>query len=193
MSFELTDWNLNPNQLWFIKITDSGSLIEVGLYTTQVDASSGTNAQVLGEVSYGTDVSVVLENTEDSTIAISFFTSDETYHLKVSGQNGDDDIILQVSPFVDLPDITNSIYRSEELISKRVTNEINIHTHSAKRRDIGIASHEPELQVSDVCRIYSSFRGIDVLTVLEELIIVGTQNALINQIGTVEYTDLKYE
>ena len=192
MSFVITEWNLNPNRLWFIKLSDIGSTMQIDLYPTEADADADTNKVATASAFFGTNVEIILEMTETGTPAISLFNSSISCHLKVSGADSDTTKIFQISPFVDLPDINNSIYRTEALIHKKAINEINKHTHIAIRRDIGIAVHVPSLQIGDICRMDSTRRDMDILSTLDELLIIGTKDSLINQIGTVEYTDLNY-
>jgi len=190
MTFAISDWNVNPNLLWFVKIIDDGSDMLVGLFRTLADAQANSNRVAYMNSPFGTDESVVL--VDDNESVISYFNDALAYHLKVSGADSDTAKIFQVSPFVDLPDINNSIYRSESLIQQKAINEINKHTHIATRRDMGIANHIPLMKVGEVCRINSNLRNMDVLTTIDDLNIIGTKEALINQIGTVQYTDLNY-
>lgn len=193
MAHEITDWNINPNLLWFVKITYINvPFCKVELFSTQADAAGNTNLKGYNNrVSNDSDTPVILE--PSAGVELSYFNAALSYHLKVSGVYGQAPIIFKVNPFVDLPSIDNGIYRSESLIQRKAINEINLHTHMAIKRNIGLAMHTPDMHVGDVCRLNSSRRTINVLTTLEELTIIGTKDSLINQIGTVEYTDLTYE
>lgn len=192
MAHSILDWNLNPNTLWFIEIKNAviSTRILVNLYLTQADAEAETNLQASGNVTGGVNVSVTLE--PETGVDISYFNDALGYHLRVHGVAGQPSKIFKVNPFVDLPDINNGIYRSAGLIQTKAVSEINKHTHMAIHRNIGIANHVPTMRIGDVCRINSSFRNINVLTTLEDSVIIGTKDALINQIGIVEYTDLNY-
>ena len=192
MAYELIDWNLNPNILWFVKIRSgaTGKVI-VELFSTQADASAGTNLQASDELDSGLDLEVLL--IAEAGVDISYFNKAVNYHLKINGVTPNNTKILKMNPFFDLPDINHGIYRSSVLIQRRAVNEINLHTHIAIKRAVSIANHIPTLKIGDVCQLNSTLRGMDVLTSLEELTIIGTPNSLINQIGTVEYKDLTYE
>lgn len=192
MAHEITDWNLNPNSLWFIKITYIDvTFCKVELFSTQADAAGNTNLKGYNNsVSYDPDTPVILE--PSAGVELSYFNDALSYHLKISGTPWAPSVIFKVNPFVDLPVIDNSIYRSASLIQRKAINEINLHTHIAVRRSLGIANHKPALQVGDVCRLTSTLRSMDVLTTIDDLTIIGTRDSLINQIGTVEYTDLNY-
>jgi hypothetical protein len=189
--FAITDWNLNPNRYWYVKIAQSGPGTGVWLFKTQDDAQAGTNPAALNEnLDFGSDVSVVLDPAVPDSI--SFFNAHLGYHLKISGADNDTPKIFQVAPFVDLEDITNSIYRSSALIRAKAVNEINRHTHMATKRQISLANHYPEIKPGDICRVKSEFKNLDALIIMEELTITGTENSLITGIESVEYSDLNY-
>jgi len=191
MSFSITDWNLNPNRQWYLRMEDMGSDFCVHLFENLADAQADTNIYAQeAEVPFGTDREINLTSGDETVL--SYFNEQLTYHMKVSGQDGDPVRIFSVAPFVDLPDINNSIYRSESLIQQKAISEINAHTHIKINRDIGIGNHIPALKVGDPCRINSTRLSLDVMTTVEEVVIVGTVNSLINHIGTVEHTDLNY-
>ena len=192
MSFEIADWNINPNRNWYLKLADTGSEISVKLYPTQADAAAATNLVAEGTSSYGTGSESVLAMDDAGSPEISLFNTAIAYHLKVSGQNGDAAKTFHVAPFIDLPDINNNIYRSEALIRKKATSEINKHTHTAKIRSIGVGNHNPSLSTNDVLSIQSTMRSLDVLTTVSELIIIATPDSLTDQVETIEYTDVKY-
>jgi hypothetical protein len=193
MSFSITDWNISPNQDWYVKLSDAGDDIFVELYTTQADAEAGTSLTAYGSTDFGTDSDVVLVMDDVGSPEISLFDAGSTYHLKVSGQDADETKIYHVSPFVDLPGITHGIYQSEGMIAPRASYEINAHTHTSKIKSIGIANHIPGLKTGDVLRIQSDHIGIDVLSTITELTISGTPDILVNTVETIEYVDLSRE
>lgn len=195
MAFEIIDWNLNPNILWYVKLRDTGSTFIVELFLTKADADAGTNIIAWQDgLSFGSDIPVLFGNLPDPVvISPSKFNEELSYQIKVSATDGSATRIFKVSPFVDLPDVNNSIYRSESLIQQRAIHEINEHTHVREIHDVGSPNHIPAIKSGEVCRINSTRLGIDVLTTIEELTIVGTKESLINQISTVAYTDLSYD
>ena len=191
--YTITGWNLNPNQHWYVKISDAGSDALVKLFNTEADASGDLNLVASGNVAFGTNSELVLIMEENGDPEISYFNSLLTYHLLISGADSDPTITYHIAPFVDLPEIDNSIYRDSGLILKKATYEINAHTHMSKNRTVVIVNHEPALSVGNVCTIDSVRRGINTKTFIENIIIEGTKDSLVNQIETVEYTDLTYE
>jgi len=164
--------------------------MQIDLYTTEADAEAGTNKVASDEVSFGTGVEATLVMEETGTPEISLFNAALSYHLKVSGVDADVTKTFHIAPFVDLPDINNSIYRSESLIQARAAYELNKHIHTRKNRQIEVANHNPALAIGDIIKVDSNKRSITVLTELTEVVIIGAPDLLINQISTDEYVDL---
>lgn len=192
MSFAITEWNLNPNRNWYVKLADAGSDISVKLYPTQADAAAGTNLVAEGTAEFGTGSEALLLMDAAGDPVISLFNDALIYHLKVSGADADTAKTFHIAPFIDLPNINHNVYRSGTLIQKKALAEINAHTHTAKNRSMGIANHNPNLITDDVLNIQSTMRSLNVLVTVSELLISGTTDALIDQIETVEYLDLTH-
>jgi hypothetical protein len=190
MPFAITEWNLNPNRNWYVKLADAGTDISIKLYPTQADAVANTNLTAEGTAVFGTGSETLLIAT--GSLLISLFNDALLYHLKVSGADADTAKTFHIKPFVDLPDINHNVYRSESLIQKKALAEINAHTHTAKIRSIGIANHNPLLRTDDVINIQSTMRSLNVLATVSERLISGTPDELIDQIETVEYLDLTH-
>jgi hypothetical protein len=190
MPFAITEWNLNPNRNWYVKLADAGTDISVKLYPTQADAVANTNLTAEGTAVFGTGSETLLIAT--GSLLISLFNDALLYHLKVSGADADPAKTFHIKPFVDIPDINHNVYRSEALIQKKALAEINAHTHTAKIRSIGIANHNPLLRTDDVINIQSTMRSLNVLATVSERLISGTPDELIDQIETVEYLDLTH-
>jgi hypothetical protein len=190
MPFAITEWNLNPNRNWYVKLADAGTDISVKLYPTQADAAANTNLVAEGTAVFGTGSETLLIAT--GSLLISLFNDALLYHLKVSGADADTAKTFHIKPFVDIPDINHNVYRSEALIQKKALAEINAHTHTAKIRSIGIANHNPLLRTDDVINIQSTMRSLNVLATVSERLISGTPDELIDQIETVEYLDLTH-
>jgi len=192
MAFVITDWNLNPNRNWYVVISDSGSGIQVDLYTTQANAGAGTSLVASGTGDYGTGSQITLDMDDDGTPEISLFNSDLDYHLAVTGESGDTSKTYHVAPFVDMDEISDGIYKSTDLIQARALHEINLHTHTAKERSLSLAGPFQDIEAGDVLRIQSTRRDIDVLSTVTETVITGTPDSLTAQIETVEYIDMVY-
>jgi len=190
MPFAITEWNLNPNRNWYVKLADAGTDISIKLYPTQADAVANTNLTAEGTAVFGTGSETLLIAT--GSLLISLFNDALLYHLKVSGADADTAKTFHIKPFVDIPDINHNVYRSEALIQKKALAEINAHTHTAKIRSIGIANHNPLLRTDDVINIQSTMRSLNVLATVSERLISGTPDELIDQIETVEYLDLTH-
>ena len=192
MAFSITDWNINPNRNWYVVISDTGSEINVNLYTTQADAEADTNLVASGVGSYGTNSQIILVMEDAGTPDISLFNSDLDYHITVTGISGDTTKLLHIAPFVDLDEISDGIYQSTTLIQERALYEINLHTHSVKIRSIDLAGPYPAVCVGDVLGIQSDRMSLDVMSIVTETVITGTPDSLTMQAVTNEYVDMVY-
>lgn len=183
MAVSITNWNLEPNRAWYVRLSDAGSNILVQLYSTQADAQGQTNLQASGNTSgYGSDLTVILTNDSGATYPVSIFQSTYTWHLRVSGQNADATKIFKVKEFVDLPEIGHSIYRNSSLISLRAQVEIDEHTHSIIRRLIALGTHLPEMNVGDIVKLNSTRREVSASGQIVEHRITGEINSLTSSI-----------
>ncbi len=192
MSFAITEWNLNPNRNWYAVISDSGSGIQVELYTTQANAEAGTNLVASGTGAYGAGTQIALTMDDAGTPDITLFNGDLDYHIAVTGGSGDAQKIFHIAPFVDLEEISDGIYKSTALIHARALYEINRHTHVAKERSLNLAGPFPDIPVGNVLQIQSTRRDMDVLATVTETVITGTPDSITAQVETVEYVDMVY-
>lgn len=192
MSLYVVNWNIGENNVWFIRLSDTGSAILVELYLSQADAQAQINLQASGESSgYGSLMEIILTNEDEATAPVSLFQNEYTWHLIVSGENGDTTKIFKIKEFVETDEISHAIYRNSDLISTRATAEIDAHTNAAIIREISLGRHLPEMDVGDKIRMNSSRRGINDLSQISELQIIGTTNSLINEIESRKYLELK--
>lgn len=192
MSFAITEWNLNPNRNWYVKLADAGSDISVKLYPTQADAAADTNLAAEGTADFGTGSKVILLFFAAQGPAISLFNDALSHHLKVSGVDADTTKTFHIAPFIDLPDINHNVYRSEALTQKKATSEINMHTHTQKNRSIGIAKHSTALSTGNVLNVQSTKRSLNVLATITEVLIIAAPDSLIERIETVQYLDMTH-
>ncbi len=186
---ELLRWNVAENREWFVKVADVSSGIGVSLYHTLADLQAGANRQAYGAAYYGSGVPVILRN--GAGIAIEMLQSQYGHHVTVSGQSGDATLSLRVGRFVELPEISHSIYRDSRLIEARATAEIDAHTHADIARNIALGIHLPELEAGDIARLNSTRRGIDALGQVSGHRIVGEQNSLTSELDISFYMELK--
>lgn len=187
--FTLAEWNINPNQDWYIKLSDATTEISVELYESSEDALSSANLIASGTCDFGTEKECTLVMEDGAGVTISFFNGALAYHLKVSGQSGDQMTIIHLFPFVDLPEINDSIYRSEDLILRKVTYEINAHTHVAVDKSVFLATVIEGLDINDIVKLSSSFRGQETYNIVDGITITGTKNSLLSTVEMVEYKD----
>ncbi len=159
MPFSIDSWNVDPNRLWFLKLSDSGSDIQCALYLTEADAEADTSPQAAGSCAYGSSMEIVLTADPGATVQISFFQGTQDFHFLVTGASGDPDAIVRVAEFVELDEISHPIYRNADIITTRAKAEIDAHTHAVLSKDIALGSHLPTLEPGDVIRLNSTRRG----------------------------------
>jgi hypothetical protein len=192
MAFSVTNWNIEPNRVWYVRLADNGSNILVELYLTQADAEARTNLQASGSSSgFGADLAVTLANDPAATVPVTLFQTSYSWHIRVTGGDGDATKIFQVKEFVDLDEINHPIYRNEILIPFRAAAEIDAHTHAAIRRELELGSHLPELDAGDIVQVNSLRAGANQLGQVLEHRIAGDPNRLTSTIEVAGYLALK--
>lgn len=168
----ITSWNVNPNRLWFVRLSDAGSGIRAELYLTQADAEAQTSLQAAGtSTGFGSGQAITLTNESGATEPVSSFQDIYSWHLLVSGADGDPEKIYRIKEFVDLDEISDPIYRNEALITTRARAEINAHTHAVITKDVSLGSHIPTLEPGEIVQLASARRGkTELLQVMEHRI-----------------------
>jgi len=189
MGFSITDFNINPNQDWYVKISQDGSDILVELYLSEADATGGVDMVASGSTNFGTDSEVTLVMEEGSSVQISFFNSDLEYHMKVAGSDSDTTKTFHISPFVDLEEISHNLYQSQDLLTRRAVKEINEHTHTSLFKDLTLATLVDGLEINDILEIDSDFRGKTTNNIVNTITIIGTHNSLTCSLSAVEFLD----
>jgi hypothetical protein len=134
---------------------------------------------------------VGLANEPDATNPVSLFIDAYAWHLQVNGENGDPAKIFKVKRFVELEEISHSIYRDSILIAARAEAEINAHTHAAIIRDIILGTHLPEIEVGQTAGLFSDRREVDDLSQIHEHRIMGTPDSLISEVEIRKYMEIK--
>jgi len=168
--FDVLDFNISPNQRWFVKLLDAGATATVELYNTAADAAAGTNrvAYATG-VAFGADVKVGATGGSplqaDATLplygqAVSKFNTALDYHLRISGADGDPTKVFQIGPFTDLEAVEDALMLTEQVIRDRATLEINKGTHTAVHRALRTAGHNPTLEQGACVTFTSAKRGV---------------------------------
>lgn len=172
----VTNWNVEENRDWYIRLADSGTDIVVELYISEANAQSQTDRRSFGSAAYGTDVECTL--TADTGYSVDYFQEDYTWHLRVSGQNGDSAKIYKMNAFTDLPSIAHAIFKNNSLITIKSTYEINIHTKYKTVRRVPLGIHIPALSVGKIVNFNSTRRGVTENNQIETLTISGTVDSL---------------
>jgi len=193
MSFDVTAWNIDPNQDWYVRLYNGTTGIAVQLYNTQADAEAQTSVVATGLSSgFGTDKEVTFTTGTD---VVSLFQDTYSWHLKVSGLVSDPAKIYLIKRFVELDDIESAIFSNELIIPIRATAEIDAHTHAKVIYDIQLGSHLPTLVCGDVITLTSTRRNFSkMLQVLDSQISYGTdknKSSLTTSIRATEFIELK--
>jgi hypothetical protein len=161
MGLSITNWNIEENRDWYVRLFVSGGLIVVGLYEAQALAVAGDPAAAYAVssagVSPGSDVPVVL--TPVGVHELNFFQEELEWHLSVSGAAIDPATVVKVAQFTDLPEIRDSIFVNEDLVQIRARAEIDNHTHARLPRDIAVETHYPSLRCGQIVEFTSIRRG----------------------------------
>lgn len=163
MAFEITDWNLLPNQRFFVKLSDAGSQMQIDLYNTQADIDADTNKVGTATVAFGTGVEaeITAGSTDPSSgDALAKFNTSLSYDLKATGVDGDTTKKFQVGPFTDMAPVEDALLVTEAMIQARATLEINRGTHSKISRTLNLDSHYPALDEGDIVTVSSTKRGL---------------------------------
>jgi len=191
MPLDIDRWNLADNRQWWVRLADSGAGILAELYLSEADAQAQTGLQAIGAtLDYGSAQEIFLEADADATGSITMLQAEYDWHLKVSGASADDTRILRVGPFVELPEISHSIYRDARLIEARATAEINAHTHGNKARAVSLGIHLPETEPGDIVRLNSTRRSVDAMGQISGHRIVGEPNRLTSELDISFYLEL---
>lgn len=175
MAFLIAAFNVEPNQEWFVKLSDSGSAILAELFLTQAAAQAGTERQAHGTSSgYGQAQEITLENDSGATVPVTGkYSEADAWHLKASGESGDPVKIFRMPAFEDLPDISDAIYLNAELGARRAKAEIDAATHLVKIRRVDLAVHLPLLESGETPRLNSAREAINELGQCDSFTISG--------------------
>lgn len=192
MAFAVSVWNIDPNRIWFVRLADAGSNISVELYATQADAEAQTNLQASGATTgFGSSLSVTLTNATGATYPVSLYQSTYSWHLLVSGADGDSTAIFRVKEFVDLDEIDHAVYRNADLIPIRAAAEIDAHTHAKYSRSIQGGGPILGAVEGAICSLASSRRSLSELGQVATHTLTGTPSSLTSNLELMTYKALK--
>ncbi len=184
MAFEIANWNIAENRLWFVRLEDGGTGIKASVHKNEEDAKSGVNPTASAVASgFGSNLPV-------SFSSLTRFLEQYDWHMLVSGQSGDQTKILKVKPFIDLPEISHAIYANSDLAMRKAKAEIDAHTHVAVRHRVDLGIHKPETDVADVLRIVSVRAGVDMIGQVTEHRIIGEPDRLVSSMEITSYMEL---
>ena len=192
MPLTIASWNIDPNRVWFVRLADAGTTISVELYATLADAQARTNLQASGATTgFGSSLSVTLTNATGATYPVSLYQSTYTWHLLVSGADGDSTTIFRVKEFVDLDEIDHAVYRNAALIPIRAAAEIDAHTHAQYTRSIQTGIPILSATEGTIGSLTSSRRTLSELAQVASHTITGTPSSLTSDLELLTYKALK--
>lgn len=140
----ITDWNVEPNKQYFVKLTDTGTGVKVWLYNTQAYAVAGTNLVASGLCGYGTDQACSLSN-KGTYPSVTRFNHSKDYYLKVTFGSGESTAIFKIGPFYD-KDINEVLLSSVTMQEDRAAAEINKGTHCKDIKTLTMNTHDPTIR-----------------------------------------------
>ena len=186
MAFDIVNWNIAENQTWYVRLADAGSGIAVSLHSSQSDAENNVNS-VASTVTamFGSEVEVIFPS------GVSLYLPQVPWHMLVSGQPGDPTRIVQVKPFVDLPEISHPVYANPDMALQKARSEIDLHTHVVIKREVKLGVHLPAVDVGNPVRISSSRAGDDVTGQVTEHLIIGEPSRLVSSLEVTSFMELE--
>jgi hypothetical protein len=199
MAFDILDFNVDPNQRWYVKISDVGTLMRVEIYNTKADMDGAVNRVASADVAFGASVQVV-DLIADTTAPsegepLAKFNTALGYWLILAGTDGDATKKFVIGPFTDLPAVQDALMLTEQMIQDRATVEINRGMHSTIVRNFRLGGHDPASNEGDVLQFSSSKRAqTNVLAMVADLVVEARiDNArevqFFDQIRALEYKD----
>ena len=199
MSFDLLDLNLDPNQRWYVKISDVGALMRVEFFNTQADMDAGVNQVASADVAFGASVQVTdllagaVAPSQGEPLAK--FNTSLGYWLVMAGTDGDGTRKFVIGPFTDLPAVQDPLMLTEQMILDRAAVEINRGTHSAIVRNFRLQGHDPASNEGDVLQFSSIKRGqTNIMVMVADLVVEARiddarEVQFFDQIRALEYRD----
>lgn len=204
MAIEITNWNIKNNITWYVRIipdsfeyTYPESEITVELYLTEDDAYWQINLQSTGVIVVDTtdELEVILTDESSASESTGYFMIDYGWHLKLGNFPENisyrDEITIKITPFVDLPEISNPIYRNYSLIIKRAEVEVNSHTKYKISKEVSLAEHVIDINCGDIVKLNSDIRNIvDEYSQLERHVIVCEKDIIVSHFTIAKYQDM---
>lgn len=188
---ELLDWNVKPNQTWFVQVDNTA----VTLYESQTDLEAGTNAIAVGIAD--SSLNVLLEYVDEYEGDVEFYYPDVAFHLTLSEIPDEYDVRwFKIKPLTDLSEIRDPIYNNSNIAIMRGEAELALHTFAVLGRSILLGTHIPELEVGDVANLTSVRRGVtDEKSQILSQTISGTvseggETSLVTSISVANYVEL---
>ncbi len=181
---EIVNWNIDENLLWYVRLWADAGGVGVSLHHDQDDAHSGSNAVAQAvSTGYGDAQPVLFSSGVDK------FIERYDWHILVAGQSDDDMRVIEVQPFVDLPEISHKIYANDVIAMQRAQAEIDAHTHMEIRNGVGCAVHYNVVDIGQKVAIPSGRAGAVTGTVTEHKI-SGQPDRLVSSLEITSFMEV---
>lgn len=186
---ELSDWNVSPNQTWYLAINGSSAY----LYDNQADMLADTNRIAIATI--GSDlIGVFVYDDEYDTEIVPFYYQDVPYHFTVS-ETVAAFRYYSIKPYTDLDEIRHPIYNNSNIVMSRGEAELNLHTYTVLNRELVLGTHIPTMEVGEVVTFESVRRNMEEMSQILSMSINGELNkdgtaSLTNTIQVANYREL---
>jgi hypothetical protein len=187
MPFSISSWNVGENQDWFARVEDAGTGISIKVYESLIDAQNEENLIAYALTSGFGSASVVL-SAPIGQQTLSRFQTIYSWHLVVSGSSGDPLVIFKISKFVELSPISDAIYKNEDLIVARGTQEIRKRTNASYVNRL-VSPVWKDIEIGNVISIDSP-RISTKLAQVDQFKISGNAVSLVMEIQAIEYMEM---
>jgi len=186
---QLQDWNVKPNQIWFVKVVNN----LVTLFSSLADLTNNANPEAYGFVDADT-LQVVLTS-YDEYETMEYYYDDFECHLSLS-EIPSGTRLFKVKPLTDMSEIRHAIYNNTNITISRGEAELNLHTYSVNGRELVLGTHIPTLECGDNVDLTSTRRNktAEKSQVLSQTISGSVEDSgetfLITTINVATYTEL---
>jgi len=171
----LENWNVKPNQTWFVHVNS----YTVTIYESEADMLAVSNAIAVGTAD-ADSLETVLTYVDEYEGDVEFYYQDVPYHVSLS-EVIVGDRYFKIKPLTDLAEIRHPIYNNSSVILMRGQAELNLHTFTVLGRELVLGSHIPEMEAGECVDLTSTRRNV---TAEKSQILSQTISGSIGEDGT---------
>lgn len=187
---EIQDWNVKPNQTWYIMVDG----YSVSLYSTLADLQANTNVVATGTADSATLRAVLAY--ASSGEELDYYYQDVAYHLTLSAYSSIGKHYFKLKPMTDLSEIRHPIYNNPSLVEMRGEAELDLHTYAVLKREVTLGVHFPEMEPGEIIYDSSTRRGKSRTAQILSHTINGSIDSdgsayLVNTVRLANYMELK--